>query len=82
VLKVPHHGSATSSTPAFIAAVHPEEAVISDGYLNHFHFPSPLALDRYRNAGVSVLRTDIDGAVMVDATRRGITIRAQRDRSR
>jgi competence protein ComEC len=80
VLKVPHHGSATSSTPGFIAAVHPEEAVISDGYLNHFHFPSPVTLDRYRNAGVSVLRTDNDGAVMLDATRRGISIRAHRDR--
>ena len=82
VLKVPHHGSATSSTPAFIAAVRPEAAVISDGYLNHFHFPSPVVLGRYRDAGVRVLRTDNDGAVMVDATRRGITIRAQRDRTR
>ncbi|HWJ41504.1 MAG TPA: DNA internalization-related competence protein ComEC/Rec2, partial [Candidatus Limnocylindrales bacterium] len=35
ILKVPHHGSATSSTAAFIAAVHPETAVISDGYLNN-----------------------------------------------
>ena len=39
ILKVPHHGSATSSTASFIAAVHPEAAVISDGYLNNFHFP-------------------------------------------
>jgi len=82
VIKVPHHGSATSSTPAFIAAVHPEDGIISDGYLNHFHFPSPMTLDRYRDAGVRVLRTDNDGAVMVDATRRGISIRAQRDRNR
>jgi competence protein ComEC len=82
VLKVPHHGSATSSTPAFIAAVHPQAAVISDGYLNHFHFPSPVVLRSYKDAGVRVLRTDNDGAVMVDATRRGLTIRAQRDRSR
>ncbi len=79
VLKVPHHGSATSSTPAFIAAVHPEAAVISDGYLNHFHFPSPLVLNRYIEAGAKVIRTDIDGAVMVDATRRGITIRTRHD---
>ena len=57
VLKVPHHGSATSSTPAFIAAVLPETAVISDGYLNHFHFPSPVVLGRYPGAGVRVLRT-------------------------
>ncbi len=75
VLKVPHHGSATSSTAAFIAGVRPEVAVISDGYLNHFHFPSPLVLSRYRDAGVKVIRTDTDGAVMVDVGRRGVTIR-------
>jgi competence protein ComEC len=75
---VPHHGSATSSTAAFIAAVHPEAAVISDGYLNHFHFPSPAVLNRYREAGVRVLRTDTNGAVMLDATRRGTTIRTGR----
>jgi competence protein ComEC len=78
VLKVPHHGSATSSTAAFIAAVHPEIAVISDGYLNHFHFPSPAVLNRYREAGVRVLRTDTNGAVMLDATQRGTTIRTGR----
>jgi competence protein ComEC len=79
VLKVPHPGSATSSTPAFIAAVHPEAAVISDGYLNPFHFPSPVVVNRYLDAGVKAIRTDIDGAVMVDATQRGITIRTRHD---
>jgi competence protein ComEC len=78
VLKVPHHGSATSSTAAFIAAVHPEVAVISDGYLNHFHFPSPMVLNRYREAAVRVIRTDTNGAVMLEATRRGTTIRTGR----
>jgi len=63
VLKVPHHGSATSSTATFIAAVHPEAAVISDGYLNHFHFPAPAVVNRYADAGVKLLRTDVDGAV-------------------
>jgi competence protein ComEC len=80
VLKVPHHGSATSSTAAFIGAVHPDAAVISDGYLNHFHFPAPVVLNRYSDAGVKVLRTDTDGAVMVDATRTRMTIRTGRDR--
>jgi beta-lactamase superfamily II metal-dependent hydrolase len=58
--------------------VHPEDAVISDGYLNHFHFPSPTVLNRYRDAGVRVIRTDTDGAVMLDASRRGMTIRGAR----
>ena len=80
VLKVPHHGSATSSTAAFIAAVHPDAAVISDGYLNHFHFPAPAVLTRYSDAGVKVLRTDTEGAVLVDATRTRMTIRTGRHR--
>ncbi|MDO8433165.1 MAG: DNA internalization-related competence protein ComEC/Rec2 [Candidatus Binatus sp.] len=80
MLKVPHHGSATSSTPAFIAAVHPQAAIISDGYLNRFHFPSATVLDRYAAAGARVFRTDLDGALMLDATRDAATIRTWRDK--
>ncbi len=80
ILKVPHHGSGTSSTPAFIAAVHPEVAIISDGYLNHFHFPAPAVLQRYVDARAILLRTDLDGAVMVDATRDRMTVRSFRAR--
>ena len=68
ILKVPHHGSATSSTAAFIAAVRPQAAVISDGYLNNFHFPAPAVVERYVESGAVLMRTDLDGAVMVDAT--------------
>ena len=68
VLKVPHHGSKTSSSASFIAAVHPAVAVISDGYQNHFHFPALQVLERYNAAGVKVLRTDLDGAVMTRVT--------------
>jgi competence protein ComEC len=78
MLKVPHHGSASSSTPAFIAAVHPEAVVISDGYLNHFHFPSAVVVERYVEAGAVLMRTDLDGAVMVDATRDRMTVRTFR----
>ena len=80
ILKVPHHGSASSSTPAFIAAVHPAAAVISDGYLNNFHFPSPTVVERYVNAGATLMRTDLDGAVMVDATPARVTIHTFRAR--
>ncbi len=79
ILKVPHHGSATSSTAVFIAAVHPEVAVTSDGYLNNFHFPSPAVVERYLEAGAVLMRTDLDGAVMVDTTRNRMTVRAFRD---
>ncbi|HLX04137.1 MAG TPA: DNA internalization-related competence protein ComEC/Rec2, partial [Candidatus Binatus sp.] len=78
ILKVPHHGSATSSTAAFIAAVHPETAVISDGYLNNFHFPAAAVVDRYVEAGAILMRTDLDGAVMVDASRNRMTVRTFR----
>jgi competence protein ComEC len=81
ILKVPHHGSATSSTPAFITAVHPEAAVISDGYLNNFHFPADAVVERYVEAGAILMRTDLDGAVMVDATPDRMTMRTFRARS-
>ena len=80
ILKVPHHGSATSSTAAFIAAVHPETAVISDGYLNNFHFPAAAVVERYVEAGAILMRTDLDGAVMVDASPNRMTVRTFRGR--
>ncbi|MFZ0677396.1 DNA internalization-related competence protein ComEC/Rec2 [Candidatus Binatus sp.] len=80
ILKVPHHGSATSSTAAFIAAVHPEAAVISDGYLNNFHFPAAAVVERYVEAGAILMRTDLDGAVMVDASPNRMTVRTFRGR--
>ncbi len=78
VLKVPHHGSTTSSTPAFIAAVRPIVAVISDGYRNRFHFPAATVISRYQASGATVLRTDRDGAIAVRATPRSISVSAYR----
>ncbi len=63
VLKVGHHGSRTSSTPDFIAAVAPHDAVISAGVRNHFGHPTRQTLDTLARAGVQVWRTDRDGAV-------------------
>ncbi|HEY1554210.1 MAG TPA: DNA internalization-related competence protein ComEC/Rec2 [Kofleriaceae bacterium] len=62
---VPHHGSPTSSTPALVAAAHPELAVISCGLANHFGFPAPAVVARWRAAGAAVERTDLAGAVTV-----------------
>jgi len=70
VLKVPHHGSRTSSTPAFVAAVRPELAVMSLGYRNRYGFPEPAVVERYRQAGALVLRTDQCGAVTIEAGKR------------
>lgn len=63
LLKVAHHGSATSTTPELLAAVHPRFAVISAGYQNPFGHPRQVVLDRLQAAEVQIYRTDLQGAV-------------------
>jgi competence protein ComEC len=63
VLVVPHHGSRGSSSPAFLSAVQPREAVISAGADNRFHFPHPEVTARLAAEGARVWRTDQCGAV-------------------
>ncbi len=65
VLKVGHHGSRTSTTPEFLDAVHPKEAVISVGKKNAFGHPAPATLLRLSASGVKAYRTDQDGSVRV-----------------
>ena len=62
-LKVAHHGSKTSTTDAFLTAVHPAFAAISVGRDNSFGHPSPEVIDRLEAAGVRIYRTDRDGAI-------------------
>ncbi len=71
VVKVPHHGSPTSSTAAFVRAVAPEFAVVSCGLANRFGFPSAEVMARWRSGGAQVLRTDVHGSVTVDISRSG-----------
>jgi competence protein ComEC len=80
VLLVPHHGSRTSSSEAFLAAVRPQLAVVPVGYRNRFGHPSPEVLDRL--AASRLLRTDRDGAVLVRITRQGIDASGERQRRR
>jgi competence protein ComEC len=75
IVKVPHHGSLTSSTPDLLRALAPRLAVVSAGRANHFGHPVPEVLDRYRAAGAEVFRTDRDGAVTVDTD--GETVHVQ-----
>jgi competence protein ComEC len=63
LLIVPHHGSRTSSTPEFIAAVQPVIAVYTPGYRNRFGHPRPEIVARYAAAGIRTYRTDYDGAI-------------------
>jgi competence protein ComEC len=74
IVKAPHHGSAGSSSPAFIERIHPAAVVFSAGRRNAFGHPSPIIVDRYRSAGAVVLRTDEDGAIVVDTDGRRVVI--------
>ena len=62
-LKVPHHGSQTSSSSEFIEAVGPQEAIFSVGTRNRYGFPSEKVVNRYQERGCRVLRTDELGAI-------------------
>jgi competence protein ComEC len=64
VLKVGHHGSRTSSKPAFLAAVRPQYAVISSGAFNRFGHPDHEVLQRLQSSAIHVLRTDISAALL------------------
>ena len=78
VLLVPHHGSRTSSTPEFIAAVAPRWAVVPVGYRSRFGHPSGEVLERYRAEGAHILRTDLDGAVQIRLMNKGIQVNTER----
>ena len=79
LLVVPHHGSRTSSTPAFIAVVAPEVAVFTPGYRNRFGHPRPEIVARYADAGIRTYRTDYDGALTF-AFETGAMLGARRER--
>lgn len=66
VLQVPHHGSKSSSSAGFIAAVAPPLAIVSAGWRNRFGHPRPEVLQRYAAAGVPVFNTALEGAVQID----------------
>jgi competence protein ComEC len=78
VLKAAHHGSATSSSPAFLQAVSPRVAVISVGARNPFGHPHPAAVDALRASGAAVYRTDRHGAVTVVTDGRLLWVRPAR----
>lgn len=64
ILVIPHHGSRTSSTPAFVQQVKPVYALFSVGYRNRFGFPKPDVVARYQKVGSVILRSDRDGALI------------------
>src|SRR5262249_28006927 len=76
VLKVGHHGSRTSSTPDFVAAVAPAVAVISCAVRNRFGHPHPSTLATLARSGARVLRTDRDGSVVVTTDGKALDVRS------
>lgn len=63
ILLVPHHGSRTSSTTAFLDVVQPRYAWVATGRFNRFHFPREDVVSRYREHGIQFYDTARDGAV-------------------
>jgi competence protein ComEC len=74
VLKVGHHGSSTSSTPEFLAAVRPRVALISVGVANTYGHPSTAVVRALTSMGAQVLRTDQVGTVVVRTDGRSLTV--------
>lgn len=74
VVEVPHHGSETSSSEAFVKATHPIYAVYSVGADNSFGHPKSSVVDRYEHIGAKTLRTDKDGAIVFRTDGKKLTL--------
>lgn len=72
VLKVGHHGSKSSTSDNFLSQIRPKLAIVSCGYRNMYGHPHKLTLERLKNSGSRVLRTDIFGCVRVELAEEGI----------
>jgi competence protein ComEC len=77
VLKVGHHGSATSTTPSFLAAVRPRLALVSVGAHNTYGHPDATVMAALAASGASVLRTDLAGTIVVRTDGRQLEVEAR-----
>lgn len=76
VFKVGHHGSYSSTSPAFLKAVAPKYAVISVGKGNDYGHPHQVTLDKLAAAGVTVYRTDQNGTVVITSDGKNLSVKA------
>ncbi len=74
LLKVPHHGSKSSNTGAFVSMTAPEIAVVTVGKGNRYRQPSEEVIARYEKNGAKVYRTDTHGAIVVAIEKRGLIV--------
>jgi competence protein ComEC len=74
VLVLPHHGSDTSSSLDFLAAVRPAWGLVAVGHDNRFSLPRPIVLSRYERYGVRLLDTVNSGATELELGREGVRL--------
>lgn len=82
VLKVAHHGSKNSTSADWLEFWKPRLSVISVGKNNTYGHPNPLALERLRDAGSAVMRTDLQGEVQITAKPEGLFVRSKQEAGR
>ena len=80
VLKLGHHGSKTSSSLPFLSAVRPRLGVVSVGAGNRYGHPSIETLAHFAEQAVPLLRTDLEGSIVVSTNGDRITVRTRADR--
>lgn len=81
-LLVPHQGSKTSSTPAFLDAVSPSTAMLAAGYKNHYGHPHPKVVARYHERHIQLLSTIDSGTVLIKLNSSGSRISKYREQQR
>lgn len=78
VLVAPHHGSKTSSTNEFIHRVNPSLVIFPVGYRNRFRHPASAVVERYKTLGSRLLRSDVDGAILLRFAENAISVETGR----
>ena len=78
ILKVGHHGSATSTSSSFLQAVQPRIAVISVGEHNRYHHPAKSTIKKLAEARIRIYRTDLNGAITVKSDGQTYSIESQK----
>ena len=82
IIKIPHHGSSTSSNLAFIKKVNPKVAIISCGQNNSYGHPNIKTLERLEKNGIDIYRTDINGTILINTDGYNYEVMVEKSSSR